>query len=127
MIEEEKMVDEQKVIIAGGGPAGLLTSILFSNIGIQSTVLERATEPDQWSTRSYTIEFSSDCLRTREDRHREKSPKRKWLHKEYILLIKNMAFIKDSPLKESLFAPREHLLPRLTECRVGCPLVRSLK
>ena len=55
MIEEEKMVDEQKVIIAGGGPAGLLTSILFSNIGIQSTVLERATEPDQWSTRSYTI------------------------------------------------------------------------
>ena len=55
MIEEEKVEDEQKVIIAGGGPAGLLASILFSNIGIQSTVLERATEPDQWSTRSYTI------------------------------------------------------------------------
>jgi 2-polyprenyl-6-methoxyphenol hydroxylase-like FAD-dependent oxidoreductase len=43
------------VIIAGGGPAGLLTSILLSKIGVASTVVERAVEADPWGSRSYTI------------------------------------------------------------------------
>lgn len=43
------------VIIAGGGPGGLLASILLSKAGIESTVVERAAEADPWSSRSYTI------------------------------------------------------------------------
>ena len=43
------------VVISGGGPGGLLASILLNDIGIQSTVLERTSEPDQWSSKSYTI------------------------------------------------------------------------
>ena len=35
------------VLIAGGGPSGLLCSILLNNIGISSTVVERAKEPDE--------------------------------------------------------------------------------
>ena len=47
--------DEPKVIIAGAGPAGLLVAIMLADIGVKSTVLERSAEPDQWSTKSYTI------------------------------------------------------------------------
>jgi 2-polyprenyl-6-methoxyphenol hydroxylase-like FAD-dependent oxidoreductase len=36
------------VLIAGGGPAGLISSILLDKIGINSIVIERATEPDEW-------------------------------------------------------------------------------
>jgi len=43
------------VLIAGGGPAGLISSILLDKIGINSIVIERATEPDEWSSKSYTI------------------------------------------------------------------------
>jgi len=43
------------VLISGGGPSGLLTSILLNNIGISSIVLERAKGPDEWSSKSYTI------------------------------------------------------------------------
>uniref|UniRef100_A0A7S2S6L4 FAD-binding domain-containing protein n=1 Tax=Eucampia antarctica TaxID=49252 RepID=A0A7S2S6L4_9STRA len=43
------------VIICGGGPGGLLASILLNNIGIKATVLEKAPEPDQWSTKSYSM------------------------------------------------------------------------
>jgi FAD-dependent urate hydroxylase len=43
------------IVIAGGGPGGLLAAILFGRRGIQTTVLEKAAEPDQWSTRSYSI------------------------------------------------------------------------
>jgi len=43
------------VVICGGGPSGLLVSILLNNIGIKSTVIEQAVEADSWSTRSYTI------------------------------------------------------------------------
>lgn len=46
---------EPRVVIAGGGPGGLLCSILLNNIGISSTVLERAREPDEWSSKSYTL------------------------------------------------------------------------
>lgn len=51
--------DEPTVVIAGGGPCGMLTAILLSDedlgVGINTIVLERATEPDEWSTKSYTI------------------------------------------------------------------------
>jgi 2-polyprenyl-6-methoxyphenol hydroxylase-like FAD-dependent oxidoreductase len=43
------------VIICGGGPSGLLTSILLHKIGVRSTVLEKAREADEWSSKSYTI------------------------------------------------------------------------
>lgn len=46
---------EPSVVIAGGGPSGLLASILLSNIGVSSTVLERAKEADEWSSKSYTL------------------------------------------------------------------------
>jgi 2-polyprenyl-6-methoxyphenol hydroxylase-like FAD-dependent oxidoreductase len=51
--------DEPTVVIAGGGPCGMLTAILLSDedlgVGINTIVLERAPEPDEWSTKSYTI------------------------------------------------------------------------
>ena len=43
------------VLIAGGGPSGLIASILLNNIGISSTVVERAKEPDEWCSKSYTL------------------------------------------------------------------------
>ena len=46
---------EPYVLISGGGPGGLLTSILLNNIGVSSVVLERAAEPDEWSSKSYTL------------------------------------------------------------------------
>ncbi len=44
-----------KVVICGGGPAGILTSILLDKISIQSTVLEKAAKPDEWSSKSYSM------------------------------------------------------------------------
>lgn len=49
------MTKEPLVLISGGGPSGLLASILLNNIGVSSIVLERAKEPDEWSSKSYTI------------------------------------------------------------------------
>jgi len=46
------------VVICGGGPGGLLTSILLNNIGIKSTVLEEASEPDEWSSKSYSMNLN---------------------------------------------------------------------
>ena len=46
---------EPLVLISGGGPAGLLASVLLNNVGISSVVLEHASEPDEWSTKSYTL------------------------------------------------------------------------
>ena len=45
----------QPILIAGGGPAGLLASILLSRIGVESIVVEKTIEPDTWSTKSYTL------------------------------------------------------------------------
>ena len=58
--EDNRMKDktdeeELNVIISGGGPGGLLASILINNIGIKSTVIERPSEPDQWSSKSYAL------------------------------------------------------------------------
>ncbi|KAL9183618.1 hypothetical protein ACHAXT_004474 [Thalassiosira profunda] len=44
-----------RVLIAGGGPAGLIASILLHKLGVSSLVIERAQEPDEWSTKSYTL------------------------------------------------------------------------
>jgi len=46
------------VVICGGGPAGLLTAILLNNIGIKSTVIEEASEPDKWSSKSYAMNIN---------------------------------------------------------------------
>lgn len=46
---------EPRVLISGGGPSGLLASILLNNIGVSSIVLEKAKEPDEWSSKSYTL------------------------------------------------------------------------
>jgi len=46
------------VVISGGGPGGLLTAILLNNIGIKSTVLEEAREPDEWSAKSYAMSLN---------------------------------------------------------------------
>lgn len=43
------------VVISGAGPSGLLSAILFAELGVKSTVIEKSKEPDQWSTKSYTI------------------------------------------------------------------------
>eukprot|EP00592_Proboscia_alata_P024556 CAMPEP_0194449044 /NCGR_PEP_ID=MMETSP0176-20130528/129913_1 /TAXON_ID=216777 /ORGANISM="Proboscia alata, Strain PI-D3" /LENGTH=439 /DNA_ID=CAMNT_0039276099 /DNA_START=82 /DNA_END=1400 /DNA_ORIENTATION=- len=42
-------------MIIGGGPGGLLVSILLNNIGIDTTILEEAREPDEWSSKSYAM------------------------------------------------------------------------
>lgn len=51
------MNDRQQptVVICGGGPGGLLASVLLNNIGIKSTVVEQAVETSQWGIKSYTI------------------------------------------------------------------------
>ena len=46
------------VIICGGGPGGLLTSILLNNIGIKSTVLEEECGVDEWSSKSYSMSIN---------------------------------------------------------------------
>ena len=47
--------DEPNVIIVGGGPGGLLAAIMLADVGVKSTIFERSSEPDEWSTKSYTI------------------------------------------------------------------------
>jgi len=56
----EKLLDDEQqqepnVVICGGGPAGLLASVLLNNAGIKSTVVEQATETKAWGTKSYTM------------------------------------------------------------------------
>eukprot|EP00521_Asterionellopsis_glacialis_P008798 CAMPEP_0195285140 /NCGR_PEP_ID=MMETSP0707-20130614/3086_1 /TAXON_ID=33640 /ORGANISM="Asterionellopsis glacialis, Strain CCMP134" /LENGTH=411 /DNA_ID=CAMNT_0040344593 /DNA_START=154 /DNA_END=1389 /DNA_ORIENTATION=+ len=46
------------VLISGGGPSGILSAILFADLGVNATVIEKAKEPDQWSTKSYTMVIS---------------------------------------------------------------------
>ena len=43
------------VVIAGAGPSGLVAAILLGQRGVCTTVVERSSEPDQWSTKSYSI------------------------------------------------------------------------
>ena len=49
---------QPNVIISGGGPAGLLASILLNNIGIESTIYEEAQNPDEWSSKSYSMSIN---------------------------------------------------------------------
>ena len=46
---------EAEIVIAGGGPAGILCATMLAKAGVASTVLEREVEPELWSERSYTI------------------------------------------------------------------------
>lgn len=56
MTKDDNNNNVPNVIICGGGPGGLLAAILLNKIGgIQTTVLEKASEPDEWSTKSYTM------------------------------------------------------------------------
>jgi len=43
------------VVIAGGGPGGLLAGILLSQMGISTTILEKSSETEQWSSRSFSL------------------------------------------------------------------------
>jgi len=59
---DKKIVELQKdkesapsLVIAGGGPAGLLAAILLGNLGIKTTVLERSSGPDQWTSKSFSL------------------------------------------------------------------------
>lgn len=51
------MVNKQEpnVVVCGGGPGGLLASILLNNIGIKSTVVEQAAVTNPWGIKSYTL------------------------------------------------------------------------
>ena len=49
---------EPKVIIAGGGPGGLMTAILLSQKGIPTTILEQSPEPETLSQKSYSININ---------------------------------------------------------------------
>lgn len=51
----QQHVQHPSVMIIGGGPGGLLASILLNNIGIDTTILEEAREPDEWSSKSYAM------------------------------------------------------------------------
>ena len=55
MATDQKQHQHPLVLIAGGGPAGFLLSILLDKIGVASVVIERAAEPDEWSSKSYTL------------------------------------------------------------------------
>ncbi len=50
-----KNLQQPNVVICGGGPGGLLASVLLGNIGIKSTVIEQSTESTPWGSKSYTI------------------------------------------------------------------------
>lgn len=43
------------VVVAGGGPSGLVAAILLGKQGIPTTVVEQSSRPDEWSTKSYSI------------------------------------------------------------------------
>ncbi|MGK3748769.1 MAG: heterodisulfide reductase subunit A-like polyferredoxin [Bacillariaceae sp.] len=70
---EKQQEKELNVIICGGGPGGLLASVLLNNIGIKSTLVEKSIETDSWGIKSYTIILNdkwkralkqADCLET---------------------------------------------------------------
>lgn len=46
------------VVVAGGGPAGLLSAILLSQAGVSVTVLEKSPVTDPWSTKSFSINLN---------------------------------------------------------------------
>mmetsp|Transcript_20381 Transcript_20381/g.30252 ORF Transcript_20381/g.30252 Transcript_20381/m.30252 type:complete len:442 (+) Transcript_20381:79-1404(+) len=58
MIPTSQAFTTPNVIISGGGPAGLLASILLNNLGIQSTIFEEARDPDEWSSKSYAMSLN---------------------------------------------------------------------
>jgi len=50
------------VVIAGGGPAGLLLALLLASHSIQTTILEKSSATDPWNARSYSINLNSRGL-----------------------------------------------------------------
>jgi len=50
------------VVIAGAGPAGLLSAVFLSQAGVSVTVLEKSPVTDPWSTKSYSINLNGRGL-----------------------------------------------------------------
>lgn len=61
-----------RVLISGGGPCGLLASILLSDIGISSIIIERTKGTEEWNDdKSYTLVLNDRGIRSLERAGRE--------------------------------------------------------
>jgi kynurenine 3-monooxygenase len=54
-VTETTLSSPPSVVVVGGGPGGLLAAILLGRRNVSTTVLEKAAEPDEWSTKSYSM------------------------------------------------------------------------